>query len=68
MCEHVGLPREWLCAAIATESHPIALFISAVMCCFRLLPFHCVGSTFLFACVESRVNTSDTLEIISCES
>jgi hypothetical protein len=68
MCEHVGLPREWLCAAIATESHLIALFINAVLCCFRQLPFHCVGSTIPFACVESRVNTSDTLKIISYEN
>ena len=65
MCEHAGLPREWLCAATAAESHFFAFLKNAVLCCFRQLPFHCVGSTIPFACVESRVNTSDTLEIIS---
>ena len=50
MCEHVGLPREWLCAAIATESHLIAFFTNAVLCFLNQLPFHCVGSTIPFAC------------------
>ena len=68
MCEHAGLPREWLCAAIATESHLIALSINAFLCFLNQLPFHCVGRTIPFACSESRVNTSDALKNISCES
>ena len=54
-----------MCAAIAAESHFIAFLKNAVLCFLNQLPFHCVGSTIPFACVESRVNTSDTLEIIS---
>ena len=69
MCEHAGLPREWpwLCAAIATESHLIALFINTVLCFVNQLPFHCVGRTVPFACSENRVNTN-ALKNISCES
>jgi hypothetical protein len=68
MCEHAGLPREWLCAAIATESHLFALSINAFLYFLNQLPFHCVGRTIPFACSESRVNTSDALKNISCES
>ena len=68
MCEHAGLLREWLCAAIATDSHLFALSINTFLYFLNQLPFHCVGRTIPFACSESRVNTSDALKNISCES
>ena len=68
MCEHAGLPREWLCAAIAAASHFIALSINAFLCFLNQLPFHCVGRMIPIAYVESRVNTSDALGIISQEN
>ena len=67
MCNYADSPRDWLCAVIAAESHRNALFTNAVLCFLYQLPFHCVGRMIPFACSESRVNTSDALEIISYE-
>ena len=65
--EYLVALGDLLCAAIAAESHRNALFTNAVLCFLYQLPFHCVGRMIPFACSESRVNSSDTVETISSE-
>ena len=67
MCKYARLPRGWLCAAIALQSQRNALLTNAVLCFLCQLLSHCVGRMIPLSCNESRVNTSDALEIISYE-
>ena len=67
MCNYADSPRDWLCAVIAAESHFVAFFVNDVLCFLCQLLLHCVGRMIPLSCSESRVNTSDALEIISYE-